>query len=184
MDKPINFRPITETQRLVLREFELNDAQNIWELNSDPEVIKYTGDPPFEKIEKAREFLENYEEYKKNGFGRWAVITKRTNSFIGWCGLKLNEQNLVDLGYRFFKKEWNKGYATEAAAASLEYGFMHLNLNEIIGRVAVENKGSIKVLEKLSMTYWKMDSCKGIENSLYYRITKEQYLQNIKKRRF
>ena len=95
------------------------------------------------------------------------------------AGLKLNEQNLVDLGFRFFRKEWNKGYATEAAHACLEYGFLELDLKEIIGRVARQNKASIKVLEKLSMDYWKNDSCKGIEDSLYYRITKEKYLQKV-----
>lgn len=181
MNHPV--KPIIETPRLVLREFVLNDAENIWELNSDPQVIKYTGDPPFTTVEKAREFLLNYKDYKKNGFGRWAVITKASNSFIGWCGLKFNEQNLVDLGFRFFKREWNKGYATEAAHACLEYGFIELNLKEIIGRVASQNKASIKVLEKLSMDYWKNDNCKGIEDSLYYIITKEQYLQKLIKSR-
>lgn len=172
---------ITETRRLLLREFVPDDAENIWELNSDPEVIKYTGDPPFAGIEKAKEFLHNYQDYAINGFGRWAVISKAPHTFIGWCGLKLNEQNLVDLGFRFFKREWNKGYATEAARACLEYGFVELNLTEIIGRVARQNVASIKVLEKLSMDYWKDDSCKGIEDSLYYRITKEQYLQKVLK---
>ncbi len=171
-------KSIIETPRLILREFTLDDAYKIWELNSDQEVIKYTGDPPFESVEKAREFLLNYKDYKKNGCGRWAVITKSSDSFIGWCGLKLNEQNLIDIGFRFFRREWNKGYATEAAYACLEYGFMDLNLKEIIGRVATENISSIKVLEKLSMVFWKRDSCKGIDNSLYYRITKEQYLKN------
>ena len=66
------------------------------------------------------------------------------------------------------------------AKACLEYGFMELNINEIIGRVAMKNTGSIKVLEKLAMEYWKNDSCKGIENSLYYKISKEQYLKNKK----
>ncbi len=177
MNRPV--KPITETPRLMLREFALDDAKKIWELNSDPEVIKYTGDPPFETVEEAREFLLNYKDYKKFGFGRWVVITKASNSFIGWCGLKFNEQNLVDLGFRFFKKEWNKGYATEAAHACLDFGFKELHLKEIIGRVASQNKASIKVLEKLSMVFWKKDNCKGIEDSLYYRITKEQYLQKL-----
>jgi len=170
--------PLIETPRLILREFTVDDAYKIWELNSDPEVIKYTGDPPFENVENARDFLNNYKDYENNGFGRWAVIKKVSNDFIGWCGLKLNEQNLIDLGFRLFKREWNKGYATEAAKACLEYGFMVLNKKEIIGRVAMKNTGSIKVLEKLAMEYWKNDSCKGIENSLYYKISKEQYLKN------
>lgn len=171
---------IAETPRLMIREFVLDDAPDIWELNSDPEVIKYTGDPPFETVENARDFLNNYKDYENNGFGRWAVIKKDSGTFLGWCGLKLNEQNLIDLGFRFFRREWNKGYATEAAKACLEYGFMELNVNEIIGRVAMKNTGSIKVLEKLAMEYWKNDSCKGIENSLYYKISKEQYLKNTK----
>ncbi|UCD61766.1 MAG: GNAT family N-acetyltransferase, partial [Flavobacteriaceae bacterium] len=66
------------------------------------------------------------------------------------------------------------------AKACLEYGFMELNIKEIIGRVAMKNTASIKVLEKLTMEYWKKDSCKGIENSLYYKISREQYLKNIK----
>ena len=173
-------KPLIETPRLILREFTVDDAYKIWELNSDPEVIKYTGDPPFETVENARDFLNNYKDYENNGFGRWAVIKKNSDPFLGWCGLKLNEQNLIDLGFRFFRREWNKGYATEAAKACLEYGFIELNINEIIGRVAKENTGSIKVLEKLSMEYWKNDSCKGIENSLYYKISKEQYLKNTK----
>jgi len=173
-------KPLIETPRLILREFTVDDAYKIWELNSDPEVIKYTGDPPFESVEYAKDFLNNYKDYENNGFGRWAVIKKNSNTFLGWCGLKLNEQNLIDLGFRFFRREWNKGYATEAAKACLEYGFMELNINEIIGRVAMKNTGSIKVLEKLAMEYWKNDSCKGIENSLYYKISKEQYLKNIK----
>lgn len=173
-------KPIMETSRLILREFTVDDTYDIYALNADPEVIRYTGDPPFETVESARDFLNNYMDYENNGFGRWAVIRKDSNTFLGWCGLKLNEQNLIDLGFRFFSREWNKGYATEAARACLEYGFLKLNLKEIIGRVAQENKGSIKVLEKLSMEYWKNDSCKGIENSLYYKISKEKYLKNTK----
>lgn len=63
MNRPV--KSISETPRLILREFELYDANSMWELNSDPEVIKYTGDPPFASIEKAREFLLNYEDYEK-----------------------------------------------------------------------------------------------------------------------
>ncbi len=84
-------RKILESKRLELREFDISDAVNLYQLNLDSEVIKYTGDPPFNNIEEAERFLDNYNEYKKNGFGRWAVITKESNKFIGWCGLKLNE---------------------------------------------------------------------------------------------
>ena len=62
-------KSLIETPRLVLREFTVDDAYKIWELNSDPEVIKYTGDPPFETVENARDFLNNYMDYENNGFG-------------------------------------------------------------------------------------------------------------------
>ncbi|MFC0875025.1 GNAT family N-acetyltransferase [Saccharicrinis sp. FJH2] len=167
--------PVTETSRLILREFQLKDAEAFYLLNSDPEVLRYTGDSPFGNVTEAEEFIRNYDDYRKNGFGRWAVILKSTHEFLGWCGLKLNEENMIDVGFRFFKNEWGKGYATEAAKSTLEYGFNQLKMAEIIGRAALANKASIRVLEKLGMTYWKMASCHGIEDACYYRVTSETF---------
>jgi RimJ/RimL family protein N-acetyltransferase len=115
---------ILETERLLLREMTADDAENAYELNSDWEVIKYTGDEAFESVEAAKTFLENYKDYEKNGFGRWAVMLKETGEYLGWCGLKLNETiKEVDLGYRFSRRNWGKGYTTESSKACLEYGF-------------------------------------------------------------
>ena len=145
---------ILETNRLVLREFILDDAEKFYQLNLNPNVIKYTGNAAFASINEAKLFLENYSDYKLNGFGRWAVINKSTNEFIGWCGLKFNElENETDIGFRFFEEEWNKGYATESATACLDYGFKTLKLNRIIGRAMKENTASIKVLEKIGLVY-------------------------------
>lgn len=168
-------KKIMETERLLLRELDISDTEQLFKLNSNSEVLRYTGDKPFLSISDAESFLRNYNDYKKNGFGRWAVISKESNDFLGWCGLKLNEEKMIDLGFRFFQIEWGKGYATESAKASLEFGFNRLNMNEIIGRASIDNKASIRVLEKLKMNFWKNDSCKGIENSVYYRMNKTQY---------
>ena len=157
---------------MILRELDVNDSESFCHLNSDPEVLKYTGDLPFTSITTAENFLINYSDYQKNGFGRWAVVLKENESFIGWCGLKLNEENLIDIGFRFFKNEWGKGYATESAKAVLDFGFNTLKLKEIIGRSSKDNISSIKVLEKLNMTFWKQDSFEGVEESVYYRIKK------------
>lgn len=166
---------ITKTNRLILRELTPDDAEDFYNLNADPEVMKYTGDAAFTSIEESRVFLENYSDYRKNGYGRWAVLLRENNEFLGWCGLKLNEENLVDLGYRFFRKHWGKGFATESAKAALEFGFEKLQLDEIIGRSAKANTASIKVLEKLKMQFWKEDDCKGISDSVYYRIKKSEW---------
>ncbi len=166
---------LIETPRLILREFEISDAAALYELNSDPEVMRYTGDRPFSSIAEAETFVHNYDTYQRQGFGRWAVMSKDTGRLIGWCGLKRNEKDLIDIGFRFFREQWGKGYATEAAKATLDYGFEQLGLEQIIGRAARENKASLRVLEKLGMEFWKKDSCMGIANSLYYKIDKQQF---------
>jgi len=166
---------VFETQRLILREFDIRDAQSFYDLNKDIEVIKYTGDKAFESLASAKSFLEAYDHFQLHGFGRWAVVRKADEKFIGWCGLKLNEEEYIDIGFRFFRNEWNKGYATESAIATLNYGFNILNLPEIIGRVAKDNTASVSVLEKLGLTFWKKGLCHGLEDSLYYRITKSEF---------
>lgn len=166
---------ILQTDRLLLRKFNSSDAQHMFDLNTDAEVLKFTGDLPFNSINEAKKFLKNYTDYQKNGFGRWAVILKSNGKFIGWCGLKLNEENLVDIGFRFFKQEWNKGYATEATNGVLNYGFEKLNLSTIIGRVSSNNAASIKVLEKAQMIFWKEEYCEGLGLAKYYKIEKETY---------
>ncbi len=171
-------KPIIETSRLVLRAFTVEDAEAFYQLNTDPEVLKYTGDLPFASVEEARTFLEHYSEYKKHGFGRWAVLTKMDQRVIGWCGLKYNEEGQIDIGFRFFRNQWGKGYATEAAQATLHYGFTHLHLTEVVGRAIVENKSSVRVLEKLGMQFWKYGTCHGLENAVYYKITADSFQAN------
>jgi [ribosomal protein S5]-alanine N-acetyltransferase len=146
---------IIETDRLLLRTFTIEDAPLVYNLNLDPEVIRYTLDP-IRDIEHAREVLENtiLPQYALYNHGRWAVLTKPDKEFIGWCGLKARpERNEIDLGYRFIKAAWGKGYATEAAYACIKHGFEKLNLQRIVGRAMPGNAGSLKVLQKCRMTY-------------------------------
>ena len=169
---------ILESHRLLLREFNISDAEKMFELNNDPDVLKYTGDIPFDSVQNAEEFIKKYNSYKVYGFGRWAVVLKDQEEFIGWCGLKRNEENYVDLGFRLFQKFWGNGYATEAAIACLSYGFNELEIPEIIGRASLDNPASIKVLKKIGMEFWKCDECEGIENAAYYRLTRNDFLKS------
>lgn len=161
---------VLETPRLYCREFEPADGPLAYELNADPEVLRYTGDVAFESPEAATEFLRNYPDYRINGYGRWAVIRKQDHVFLGWCGLKLHPDGSVDIGYRFFKKYSNQGYATESAGACMEYGFTVLNLPEVIGRASHKNGASIRVFKKIGMQLWKSEACEGIEDSVIYRL--------------
>jgi len=146
---------VIETIRLLLRKFTGQDADLLFQLNSDPEVTRYTHDPILNH-EQAQEILEQVilPQYALYNYGRWAVHLKEDLQFIGWCGLKfIAERNEVDLGYRFLRSAWGKGYATEAAYASIHYGFEKFRLNTIVGRALPENSGSINVLEKCGMHY-------------------------------
>lgn len=146
---------ILETERLLLRTFTTEDARLIYQLNSEPEVTRFTGDP-ITDIAHAQKVLEQVilPQYALYNHGRWAVHTKPALEFIGWCGLKSRpERNEIDLGYRFLKSTWGKGYATEAAFACIKYGFEKLGLKRIVGRAMPGNIASIKVLEKCGMTY-------------------------------
>jgi len=152
------FQPfILQTPRLLLRRKVLEDAPFLLELNSDPEVIKYTGDGAFKNLEEAEGIVRYViSQYEKNGYGRWLVSLKETDEPIGWCGLKYHDDSGdTDLGYRFLQKHWGKGYATEAGRACLDYGFGPLGLKRIIGRTATDNLASIQVLKKLGMTFLK-----------------------------
>lgn len=141
---------IAQTQRLYLRELSPDDAENFYHLNLHPDVMRYTGDVAFQSIVEAKTFLENYDHYEKHGFGRWAVIRLSDSTFLGWCGLKYSpESDEVDLGFRFFKENWNQGYATEAATLCLELGFGKFGLKRIVGRAMSANHASIRVLEKI-----------------------------------
>ncbi len=160
--------PIISTSRLIFREFSTEDAEDMFALNSNPKVIKYTGDKAFSSLEETIKVLINYDQYQKYGFGRWAVVDKATNSFLGWCGLKYHpESDEVDLGYRFFEEHWGKGLATESSQACLEYGFKEIKLNRIIGRVVNENIASIKVLKKLDFQFCKSIDFDGMDGSIF-----------------
>ena len=161
-------KKIIETERLYLRELNVNDTEYFYHLNLDKEVLKYTGDKPFDDLNSSKVFLENYNHYKKYGLGRWAVINKENRYFLGWCGIKFTEKrNEYDIGFRFFKKYWNKGYATESAKSCVDYGLNKLQLPEIIGRAMKENKASIRVFEKIGLEYNREFDFEGNNGVIY-----------------
>lgn len=164
-----------ETERTILRRLTIDDAENFYALNLDKEVLKYTGDQPFENIQTSKDFLINYDQYKKYGVGRLAVIEKATLKFIGWCGLKYNpDKDEYDIGFRFFRDYWNKGFATETAKRCLDFGFNELGVPRIVGRAMKENNASIKVLEKIEMTFKENFDFEGQAGVIYERRNNEK----------
>ncbi len=147
-----NYRIGPETNRLEHRALVVDDAKALFELNSHPDVMRFTGEPPLISVAAAEEAITGYTDFDTVGYGRWACVLKETGEVIGFCGLKyLPELDAVDVGYRFLPQYWGQGLATEACAASLEFGFSVLGLEEIIGLVLPGNPASIRVLEKVGM---------------------------------
>ena len=147
---------ILETDRLLLREYVEEDAEAFFKLNTDPEVLRFVPDKRLLNVEQARQILVDHPiaDYRKYGFGRGACILKSTGEQIGFAGLKyLEELGEVDVAYRLMPAHWGQGLATEAALASVRYGFADLGLKRIIGLVMPENIASVRVLEKTGLRY-------------------------------
>lgn len=144
-----------ETNRLIMRPHLLTDAQDMMILNQDPDVIRYTGDVGFKTLEDSHKVISErlIPQFNLHKMGRFHTSLK-DGTFIGWCGLRFfPEQDEVDLGYRFMKKFWGQGFATESSKRCLEYGFQELKLKRIIAKAMPENIPSIKVIQKLGMTF-------------------------------
>ena len=150
---------ILETDRLILREFTLDDVAFIYELLNEPAWIQFIGNRNIHTLEDARKYLSDrvMAGYEKNGFGFWAIDLKDTEKTIGMCGLiKRPGLDDVDIGYALLSSYWSKGYAVEAAQATKDYAQNKLGLKRLVAIVDPTNPGSIRVLEKIGMKFEKM----------------------------
>ncbi len=148
--------PVFETDRMIIRPFELKDIDDAYEMNLDKRVSKYTGDGGVVSIDEIRRRITEdvLGDYQKYGYGRMAIEWKENNRCIGFSGLKyLEDLQEVDLGYRLMSAYWGKGIATEAGKICLQYGFNQLKLDRIIALVLPDNKASIHVLKKLNFSF-------------------------------
>lgn len=160
---------ILETSRLALREFKTSDADFIIQLVNTPKWIKFIGDRNIKSREDAFGYLENgpFKSYAENGFGLWLVELKASKIPIGMCGLLKREtlQN-VDIGFALVPEFFNKGYAHEIASATLDYAKNGLNLKDIIAITNPKNKASIKLLDKIGLSFQKSITSETKENLL------------------
>ena len=148
-----------ETERLLLRELLPTDDIGLFELDSDPDVMKYVGVKPFTHIDQTRQLIEFIrQQYLEHGIGRWAVTLKETGEFLGWAGLKFiqkinGHENVYDLGYRFLERHWGKGYGYESAQSFVNFGFNEMKLEKITAYLDVNNSGSKRILEKCGFQF-------------------------------
>ena len=134
----------------------LGDADRLFEIYSDPETSRYWNGPDAsqrnseERIERMRAHWESH------GYGDWALIDKKSEAMIGFCGLhQIRGMDEINLGFLIDRSFWGKGLATEASIASLQFGFEKAALGLVVGTTAPNNAGAIGVLKKCGMSYWK-----------------------------
>jgi [ribosomal protein S5]-alanine N-acetyltransferase len=148
-----------KTERLTLRQFTLSDAEFILELVNEQSFIQNIGDRGVRTLSDAEKYLENgpISSYARNGFGLLAVTLNGTGQPIGICGLiKRDTLEDVDIGYAFLPKFWSKGYALESARAVMNHAKEVLGLKRVVAIVDPNNAGSIRLLERLDMTFERM----------------------------
>ena len=148
---------VTQTPRLILRHFDVGDADAIRLLFADPEVMRYG--PGVQTPQWADDWLRDWIErrYAAWGFGMWAVVQRRSGAVIGYCGLSRFDNRCAageaELGFRLARAHWGRGYATEAARAVRDYAFATLALPRLIALIDPQNRASLRVAEKLDMRY-------------------------------
>jgi [ribosomal protein S5]-alanine N-acetyltransferase len=171
-----------ETERLYINELTLEHLPNLFKLQSDPEVVKYSfmanGKPrSLEDVQKTLSAL--IQHAAKYGYSLGAVHEKHTNEFIGVAGiihLAFDEKSPInEIGYQLEKKFWGKGYATELSKRILEWGFEEFGFDQIVACTHLDNIASQKVLIKAGMHRKDDIDYKG-HQAAYFVIEKNEKL--------
>ena len=157
---------ILETERLALREWTPEDAEALFVMLGDAEVMRYVDiGKPWEGVERAREWAERVQQnYRTRGWSRWAVVEKEGGLAVGSCGfVPLPWSGEIDFGYMFRRDRWGRGYASEITPAVLRHGFERYGFREVVASIAPENDASRRVLEKIGFVYRGTEVMQGEE---------------------
>ena len=176
-------KKILETERLILREYTLEDFDGLYRILSDPETMKHYPKPYDEKgtLRWLNWSLDNYERY---GFGLWAMELKADGRFIGDCGITMQNidgQQLPEIGYHIDKAFWRQGYAKEAATAVRDWFFRNRDFDAVYSYMTKTNAGSYSTAASVGMKRLKEFTDKDYTECYVYRITRNEWLTVISK---
>jgi RimJ/RimL family protein N-acetyltransferase len=152
---------VLETERLTLRNASLDDAEFMLRLLNEPSFLHFIGDRGVRTIDDARRYIaERYiDSYERNGFGLWVVERKDVPGPIGISGLvKRDVLPDPDIGFAFLPEYWSAGYAYESAAGVKQHALDVLGLTQLYAVTNPDNVGSIRIIERLGLTFLRMIS--------------------------
>ena len=150
---------LVETTRLILRRWNSADLAPYSEICADPDVMEWIGDGSIRTEAECAQAIASFERFWQNhGFGLFAVEQRETGNLIGFTGLAIptflpEVLPAVEIGWRFGKSAWGKGYATEAAKASLTFGFEEAKIDRIVSIHQIGNEASGRIMQKLGMRF-------------------------------
>ncbi len=175
------FKPPITTPRLYLKEQSLHDFERFYAMSIDPEVMKYIGDGSvfhWTRDVAMAKFKQQIDCQGADGLGTLAVYRRRHPRYLGWCTVAPSRfLNAIELGYRFCRDAWGRGYATEAAAAMLFQVFGANDLDQVQACVHPDNQASIRVLEKLGFRCTHAKLSKPIQREIpIYTLWRKAFL--------
>ena len=144
-----------ETNRLILRNWLASDYEPFYNLNSNPEAMRYF--PALYTREQSNSLADKCQTLiHQRGWGLWALSNKADNTFIGFVGLHTPNANMpcapcVEIGWRLLPQYWGNGFATEGAHKALEFAFKELALPEVVSFTAKTNQPSRAVMQRIGM---------------------------------
>lgn len=152
---PMDDFPILSTERLILRQFQLADAETVQRLAGAKEVAAGTLLPhPYDAETAVKWIAQQQESFATGSAFTFAIVLADTHQLIGSIGMEIaRAHEHARLSYWLGTAYWNQGYCTEAVQAMLEYGFTHLSLHRIYAPHFHNNPASGRVLQKVGMTY-------------------------------
>ena len=158
-----------ETDRLILRPFELRDADAAFGWFGNAVVMRFTPTGADKSIEQTSARLAGYQSHQNaHGFSKWLVMERHSGIAIGDAGLLvLPEYGWVDIGFRFAQPHWSKGLATEVASAWVRAGFDEFHVAKLGAFAHPENLASLRILEKLGFRIERRGIVMGMESIVF-----------------
>ena len=180
-----------ETARVVMRQWRNEDYAEFANMNADSDVMRYF--PSVLSREESDTLTKKFDNLiAEKGWGFWVAQRKNDNAFIGLVGLNQTDDlpvaSCVEVGWRLAKAHWGRGYATEAAAASLYFAFSILEQDRVAAFTTVANVRSRKVMSRLGMVdrgenflHPRVPEKSGLKEHVYYEISRERFYRNFQK---